>query len=42
MEIGGRIYSGVLTQDVRSQGGARWYLSSNIYFKLSTNKLDER
>jgi hypothetical protein len=28
-EIGGRIYSGVIIKDVRSQGEARWYLSSN-------------
>jgi hypothetical protein len=28
-EIGGGIYSGVFIKDVRSQGGARWYLSSN-------------
>jgi hypothetical protein len=40
-EIAGGIYSGVIIKDVRSQGGACWYLSSNIYFKLSTSKSDE-
>jgi hypothetical protein len=28
-EIGGGIYSGVITKDIRSQGGVLWYLSSN-------------
>ncbi len=42
MEIGGGIYSFVINKDIRSQGGAHWYLSSNMHqvlFKHQVNHL---